>query len=164
MPDGPASAPVFPTGRDVGQAQFVDDLTWVHGKHTLKGGINYRYDQITDTTIASGAFKGSYSFADLTDFTTGQVNATAKGDTFTQSFPQYYAAHVRMKSADYYVQDEWKIRRNVTLTLGFRAEHDANPVCLDKCFARLNVPFGASGYTGGANVPYNQSITHGAAH
>jgi Carboxypeptidase regulatory-like domain len=150
-----------PTGRDVGQAQIVDDLTWVKGKHAFKFGINYRYDQITDSSIASSSQKGSYSFADLTDFTTGAVNATGKGDSFSQSFPQILAAHIRMRSADYYAQDEWKIRRNLTLTLGFRAEHDANPVCLDKCFARLNIPFGAPGYTGGANVPYNQSITTG---
>ena len=27
----------FPQGRNVGQAQFVDDLTWIHGKHTVQG-------------------------------------------------------------------------------------------------------------------------------
>jgi hypothetical protein len=151
----------FPNGRNVGQAQLVDDLTWIHGKHTIKGGINYRFDKITDTSIASGAYKGTYSFSDLTDFTTGQINATGLGDSFTQSFPDILAAHIRMASLGAYVQDEWKVRRNVTLTLGFRIEHDADPACLDNCFARMNTQFGTPGYVGGASVPYNQTITTG---
>jgi hypothetical protein len=151
----------FPNGRNVGQAQVVDDLTWIHGKHSFKGGINYRFDKITDTSIASSSYKGTYSFSDLTDFTTGQINATGLGDSFSQSFPDIFAAHIRMASLGAYVQDEWKVRRNLTLTLGFRIEHDANPACLDNCFARMNTQFGMPGYVGGANVPYNQTITTG---
>ncbi len=127
----------------------------------LKGGINYRFDKITDTSIASSSYKGSYSFADLTDFTTGQINATGLGDTFSQSFPDIFAAHIRMSSLGAYVQDEWKVRSNLTLTLGFRIEHDGNPACLDNCFARMNTQFGTAGYVGGANVPYDQTITTG---
>ena len=151
----------FPTGRNVGQAQLVDDLTWVKGKHTIKAGVNYRKDKITDTSIASSTYKGTYSFADLTDFTTGQINATGLGDSFTQGFPDIYAAHIRMTSVGAYVQDEWKVRRNLSLTLGFRIEHDANPACMDNCFARMNTQFGLPGYVGGASVPYNQTITTG---
>jgi len=151
----------FPTGRNVGQMQLGDDITWVKGRHTIKGGVGYVYDKITDTSIASGAYKGTYSFADLTDFTDGQINATGLGDSFSQSFPDIYAAHIRIGGLGGYVQDEWKIRRNVTLTLGFRAEHGENPVCLDNCFARMNVQFGMPGYVGGASVPYNQTISTG---
>ena len=151
----------FPYGRNVGQLQLVDDVTWVHGAHSVKGGVNYRYSKITDTSIASGAYKGGYSFADLTDFTTGQINATGLGDSFSQSFPDLFAAHIRMSSLGAYLQDEWKVRRNVTLMLSFRVEHDGNPACLDNCFARLNTQFGTSGYQGGANIPYNQSISTG---
>jgi len=151
----------FPTGRNVGQAQVVDDLTWIHGKHSFKAGVNYRFDKITDTSIAGSSQKGSYSFADLTDFTTGQINATGLGDSFSQSFPDVLAAHIRMSSLGAYVQDEWKVKRNLSLTLAFRIEHDGNPACLDNCFARMNTQFGMPGYVGGASVPYNQTITAG---
>jgi hypothetical protein len=151
----------FPTGRNVGQGQLVDDLTWIHGSHTIKGGVNFRYDKITDTSIASSAYKGSYSFADLTDFATGQINSTGLGSTFSQSFPDIFAAHIREYSFGAYVQDEWKVRRNVTLTLGFRVERDGDPACVDNCFARMNTQFGTPGYVGGANIPYNQTITTG---
>jgi len=151
----------FPTGRNVGQAQLVDDLTWVKGKHTIKTGINYRFDKITDTSIASGSQIGSYSFADLTDFTTGQVNATKLGDTFSQSFPDLFAAHIRMSSLGAYVQDEWKVSQHLTLTLGFRVEHNGNPACIDNCFNLMSTQFATNGYVGGANVPYNQTIKAG---
>jgi len=151
----------FPTGRNVGQAQLVDDLTWLHGKHTIKTGINYRFDKITDTSIASSAYKGTYSFSDLADFVSGNINATGKGSSFSQSFPDIFAAHIRMNSLGAYVQDEYKPFKNLTLTLGFRWEHNGNPACLDNCFARMNTQFGTAGYVGGANVPYNQTITTG---
>ena len=150
-----------PNGRNVGQAQLVDDITWIHGHHSFKAGVNYRFDKVTDTSISSGSKIGSYSFSDLTDFTTGQVNATGKGDSYSQSFPDIFAAHIRLSSSTGYVQDEWKVRRNLTLTLGFRMEHDGNPVCLDNCFARMNTQFGMPGYQGGASIPYNQTITAG---
>ncbi len=94
----------FPDGRNVGQMQLVDDLTWVHGKHTIKTGINYRFDKVTDTSIAGGAYKGSYAFSDLTDFVTGTVNGTGKGSSFTQSFPSIYAAHIRLTSVGSYIR------------------------------------------------------------
>jgi hypothetical protein len=151
----------MPQGRNVGQAQLVDDLTWIKGKHSFKVGVNYRYNKITDFTNNESAFNGFYNIPDLTDFTTGKIDATGLGDSFTQSFPNLFQVHLRMSSLGAYVQDEWKIRRNVTLTLGIRIEHDGNPACLDNCFARMNTQFGTSGYTGGASVPYNQTITTG---
>jgi hypothetical protein len=151
----------FPQGRNVGQAQFVDDLTWVHGKHSLKGGVNYRYNKVTDFTNSEKAYAGIYTFNDLTDFATGQINSTGAGSSFSQSYPNLLQVHLRMSSLGAYVQDEWKIRRNVTLTLGIRLEHDGDPSCLDNCFARMNTQFGTAGYVGGASVPYNQTITTG---
>ena len=151
----------MPQGRNVGQGQVVDDLTWVHGKHSFKVGGNYRYNKITDFTNSERAYAGIYTFTDLTDFATAQINSTGAGSSFSQYFPNLLQVHLRMSSLGAYAQDEWKIRRNVTLTLGFRMEHDGDPSCLDNCFARMNTQFGLSGYTGGASVPYNQTITTG---
>src|ERR1017187_6704401 len=151
----------MPQGRYVGQAQMVDDLTWIKGKHSVKAGINYRYNKVTDLTNSERAYAGIYTFTDLTDFATGQINSTGSGSSFSQSYPNLIQGHLRMSSLGAYVQDEWKIRRNVTLTLGLRFEHDGDPSCLDNCFARMNTQFGTSGYVGGATVPYNQTITTG---
>jgi hypothetical protein len=151
----------MPQGRNVGQAQFVDDFTWMHGSHSIKGGVNYRFNKITDFTNNTRAYAGIYTFNDLTDFATGIINGTGLGSSFSQSFPNLMQVHLRMGSLGTYVQDEWKIRRNVTLTLGMRIEHTGNPACLDNCFARMNSQFGTAGYQGGASIPYNQTITTG---
>ncbi len=81
--------------------------------------------------------------------------------SFTQSYPLLYAAHIRLYSLNFYGQDEWSVTKSLKLTFGYRFERDGNPACVDNCFARMNVQFGATGYQGGANIPYNQTITTG---
>ena len=151
----------FPNGRNVGQMQLVDDISWSGGRHTIKGGMNYRFNKVTATNLSSGAFAGTYSFSDLADFAYGKVNSTSKGSSFSQSFPLLGAAHIRAYSLNFYGLDEWALRSNLKITYGVRFERDGNPVCLDNCFARTNVQFGTSGYKGGADVPYNATIQTG---
>lgn len=154
----------FPNGRNVGQGQAIDDLSWILGRHTIKLGANYRYNKITDTSIASGSQEGAYAIADLADFAAGSVAAVSKSalnSSFTQSYPLLFAAHIRLYSLNFYAQDEWAVTKSLKLTFGYRFERDGNPVCVDNCFARMNVQFGTPGYVGGANIPYNQTITTG---
>ncbi len=42
----------FPQGRNVTQYQFIDDLSWTKGKHSLKFGGNFRRYDITDYTFS----------------------------------------------------------------------------------------------------------------
>jgi len=151
----------FPTGRKVGQAQLIDDLSWIKGNHTIKTGVNYRFNKVTDTALSSGSIAGIYTFRDLADFASGVVNGTNQGSTFSQSYPLLAAAHIRVASLDFYVSDEWNLAKNVKMTYGIRLEHDKDPSCLDNCFSRLNTDFLGAGYQGGANVPYNQTIVQG---
>jgi hypothetical protein len=151
----------FPTGRNVGQAQLIDDLSWLKGTHTIKAGVNYRYNKVTDTSLSSSSIAGLYSLKDLTDFTTGIVNGTSQGSSFSQSFPLLAAAHIRVASLDFYATDEWSVAKNVKLTYGMRFEHDRNPYCADNCFSRMSTEFLASGYQAGANIPFNQTIQTG---
>jgi len=154
----------FPTGRNVGQAELSDDLAWTKGRHTLKLGVSYIYTKVTYTSIASGAFIGSYSLNDLADFANGTVNATGLGSSFSQSFPKWGAVHFREPAAGFYLSDEWAATKNLKLTLGMRFEHDGNPSCVENCFAAFHVPFVSSSYQGGANVPYNATIQTGLDH
>jgi len=66
----------FPNGRNVGHFQINEDFSWVKGSHTFKAGVNARYDQYTYSSIASGAFLGSYSLGDLSDFANAKLGAT----------------------------------------------------------------------------------------
>ncbi|HLK70224.1 MAG TPA: carboxypeptidase-like regulatory domain-containing protein [Bryobacteraceae bacterium] len=151
----------FPTGRNVGQLQLIDDLSYIRGSHTLKFGVNYRYNKVTDTSLSSGTIAGSYSLKDIADFASGVVNGSNQGSSFSQSYPLIAAAHIRVASLDLYAADEWAVRKNVKIQYGIRLEHDRNPECADNCFSRLNVPFLQSGYQAGSNVPYNATIQTG---
>ena len=39
---------LMPQGRKITQYQFVDDFSWIHGRHNFRVGANYRRDDITD--------------------------------------------------------------------------------------------------------------------
>ena len=56
----------------------------------------------------------------------------------------------------FYAQDEWHARPNLTLSLSFRAEHQSNPVCKQRCFAQLAGPFQSISHD--PAQPYNQAI------
>lgn len=80
---------------------------------------------------------------------TGIVNSTGKGSTFTQSFPLLQTVHTRLNSLGFYVQDEWKIRRNLNLTYGVPFEPQGNPSCKEGCYSRPNTTFLGPGYQAG---------------
>ena len=153
-------AGAFPNGRNVGHFQLNDDFSWTKGAHTIKAGVNARYDQYTYTSIASGAFLGGYSLGDLSDFANGKLNFNNNTkSSFTQSFPLYGALHFRLPSADFYLSDEWAVTKNLKLTYGFRVEEDFNPTCIENCFVLTNVPFNSSSYSATAATPYNTTLT-----
>ncbi len=151
----------FPNGRNVGQLQLIDDLSWTKGRHTLRTGINYRYNKVTATNLSAGTIEGLYTFNDLKDFTTGQINSTGMNSSFAQTFSLLRAAHIRAYSLNVYGQDEWAVTNHLKLTYGIRFERDGNPACTDNCFNRMNRQFGIGGYQGGADIPYNATITTG---
>jgi hypothetical protein len=151
----------FSNGRNVGQGQSIDDVSWSKGNHTIKTGFNYRYNKVTATNLSSAAYAGTFTFADLKDFANGVINSTGKNSSFSQAFPQLYAAHIRAYSLNFYAQDEWNLSQKLKLSYGMRFERDGNPACLDNCFARMNEQFGTPAYQGGASIPYNQTITTG---
>jgi len=153
-------AGAFPNGRNVGHFQINDDFSWNKGTHTIKAGVNARYDQYTYTSIASGAFLGAYSLGDLSDFANGTLSVNGNAlSSFTQSFPLYGALHFRFPSADFYLSDEWAVTKNLKLTYGLRVEEDFNPTCIEKCFVLTNVPFDSPSYQGGVSIPYNTTLT-----
>ena len=149
----------FPQGRKVGQFELVDDFSWQKGAHSLKLGVNYRYNRVSDYSTQIGQY-GTYTFDSLTDFVQGMTNS-ATGSNYAQTFAPVTDVHIRLYNVGFYAQDEWNIARTLKLTYGLRVERTGNPSCLDNCFSRLNVPFETAGYQGGAAVPYNSTVQTG---
>jgi len=105
---------------------WSDSLTWIKSKHTVKTGFTYspyQDNQVFDFYInGEFFFRGGsssitpYSRNDRADFLMG----------FADEFLQFPAApsNIRTKNFGGFFQDEWKVRDNLTLTLGVRYEYN----------------------------------------
>jgi hypothetical protein len=143
---------IFPQGRNVTQYQFVDDLSIVRGSHTLKFGANFRRYDISDYTPTTIQYPLVY-FTSMKQFADGTAYRFRQRIFDNSAFP------VAMYGIGMYGQDEWKVTRDLKLTLAVRLEHNSNPVCQIDCFSRFADPF--QSLTLGTDVPYNQNILAG---
>ena len=126
----------WPQGRNVTQYQVEDDYAWQKGNHSLKFGVNFRRNDMTDYT--PGGFFGTIptaSFNSLTSFFNGTT------DTFEQAFASRPTEPLALYSLGLYAQDEWAVMPRLKITLSLRAEHNSDPVCQTNCFARLDSSF-----------------------
>jgi len=117
----------------------LSNLTWLRGRHALKVGgeiQNNQYSRFVNYDNAHFVFTGNHSF------TNGPLNgpwptlATPSGDSrFAYSWADFLLGQVNSFDATgvqngrysglatfYFAQDEWRLRKNVTLTAGVRYE------------------------------------------
>jgi hypothetical protein len=142
----------YPGGRNVEQYQFIDDLSWTRGKHTIKAGVSYRRADMTNYGPGAGVIGDSTSET-LGDFVNG-VN-----DVWTQNFPLRTTQPVSLWGLGVYGQDEWTALPSVKVTLSLRSDTESNPVCHTNCYARFASNFLSLNHT--FDTPYNQSIQSG---
>jgi len=146
------------SGEYYAQYQLSDDLVKTKGKH--KFGVGASFER-TDTTLLqydSNAI-GSLTPQTLDAFYEGGFDSASPGTNFTQltqSFPAASSQRFALYNLGFYSQDEWHARRNLTVTLALRAEHQSNPICQHRCFARLAGPFASVSHD--PDQPYNQAI------
>jgi hypothetical protein len=156
-----------PSSRVIPTTNFVDDMTWIKGVHTLEFGVNFRFIQ-NDRTSYNNTYP-QYSFsrntlkglgADIRDAVnvfirqkysnsslgvteqtpvanafgnllgvlnnySGTYNYTRDGDAM--AFGQPTIRSFATKELDFYVQDTWKVRRDLTLTYGLRYANNQVP-------------------------------------
>ena len=153
---GGAIGELFPQGRNVTQYQIVDDYALTRGNHTLKFGVNYHRNDVTDfgpQVLTAGLLQPN----SLQDFFNGGVT----GSSLTQNFPQRLSQPIALYGLGFYGQDEWRVTPKLKLNVALRLDHNSNPVCQTNCFARLTSPFTSLDHTNSANIPYNQTIMTG---
>ena len=101
---------------------FIDNLTWIHGNHNVKFGVEFRPEHLK-TAFYGGT---TYSFANIQAFLADVPTSVAfNGDTTAMSPFTGKSGFSVMHQAFYigYVQDEWKIRPNFTMSYGLRYEY-----------------------------------------
>lgn len=99
--------------------------TWIKGNHSLKFG--YEYEHIWMGVFDNNPPYGSFSYAGSYSSPTKVADAYWAdflfGTTSAYSLAGAFEAHLRQALDSAYVQDDWKIRPNLTLNLGLRWEY-----------------------------------------
>jgi hypothetical protein len=124
---------------------ITDDLSWQHGKHYLQTGLtimfNTKRQNVGTATNGQWTFTGATTGSGLADFLTG--NAA----TFTQvSDQRRIPVHATVISP--YVEERYKLHRNLTATVGIRFSH----LPLPQTAAGTETIFESSAYNS-ANAP-----------
>jgi len=96
--------------------QIYDDAFVTKGSHSLKFGGTFENDQMNATTRTAD-FIGTYSFKTVANFLTNQPSRV-RGALPSVLTPRY----MRTSIFGAYLQDDWRLRPNLTLNLGMRYE------------------------------------------
>ncbi len=101
-----------------------DDWSWLHGKHYIQAGGNLvlgtkRQDSYTQTN-GVWSFSGSFTGNALADFLIGQSSTFIQTSAWPRPYDHYHIVSP-------YVQDQVKLTRHLSVTLGFREEFIPRP-------------------------------------
>jgi hypothetical protein len=95
------------------QYEFQENISFDHGSHFMRGGMRYRV--FRDSNDSRAGFNGEYIFPTV---------AAYNAHTPTQFSLNAGSSSAELSTGDLgvYTEDEWKVRRNVTLDFGLRYE------------------------------------------
>jgi hypothetical protein len=106
------------------RTELSDTLSFLRGRHAIETGLNVLADRVTFSTEVN--FSGSYRFNSLESFgrsLEGEPQPAA-GESYIQAFSGEGTPGVRVHpnfvDVALFLQDEWRVRPDLTLNLGVR--------------------------------------------
>lgn len=113
--------------------QLLDSVTWSHGKHISKAGLEFNRvkDYVNNLYNGNGNYSYDYSYDFIADYLHATTGLGGAGYT-----PLYYsygqafgapAAEIATSEYAGYATDDWRILPRLTLTLGARYEYEYIP-------------------------------------
>lgn len=118
-------------GANVGKAsnhedrlEFQNFTTVVHGNHLFKFGARVRRVQILDVSPAN--FAGTFTFTSLDQYRNTILKVPGAGPTQFAIAGGNPSAEVRRTDLGAFIQDDWRLRPNLTVSLGVRYEVQTN--------------------------------------
>jgi hypothetical protein len=110
-----------PGNYDESQFEFRDVFNWVIGNHILKIGGEWR-KEINKNSIIGGA-RPLYSFVGLWNLANGAPIFEAINADPATGGPATGAREYSSNNFAFFLQDDWKVRPNLTVNLGLRWEY-----------------------------------------
>lgn len=113
-----------PRETTIHRQQYGDTLSWLHGHHNFKFGVDVLRDSVLN--FFPGNFSGAYTFASLDDFGKSLLGlpVTAPGNSLIEAYPgpgtTGPTTHPNLLQTAAFVQDDWRLMRSFTLSLGVR--------------------------------------------
>ena len=121
-------------GAEIGPSNFANagifqnnfggasNLGWAHGRHTIQTGFNFDYTQLN--VINKDSSVARLNFADFPGFMTGSLCSFLNSCGFAGSPSELFTGtsnrHYRSKQAGAYVQDNIRLKPNLSVNLGVR--------------------------------------------
>jgi hypothetical protein len=108
----------LPQGRITNTTEIYDNVSWVSpfgaSKHSLRFGYHIRREQAR--RYLDGSSRGSFNFVNWSDFANGLINTSS----FRSGSTLAYWDRIPW---DFYLQDQFKVRDNLTINYGLRYEY-----------------------------------------
>jgi outer membrane receptor protein involved in Fe transport len=112
----------IPQGRLVKVYQFADTMSWVRGKHSLVFGAEFKH--LINKVPFLPLYQGSFTFG-TSSAVTRLLNNAPSAISLTAGAP---VTTYTENDQYYFLQDDFKIRPNLTLNLGVRYEYTGQPI------------------------------------
>jgi hypothetical protein len=132
--------------------ELLDTLSWIHGKHSFKFGVDYRWNGLNwRTNSGPGQFNFGSSITGIPGFNqTGLGFASMLlGEVTSASVPIDTPVGSQFPMYSWFVQDDWKVTPRLTINAGLRWDyqpqgtekydrlHNFNPTLMDP---KYNIP------------------------
>ena len=130
--------------------EYLDTVVWTRGRHSLKfGGMATRFHYNTYQTTRS---RGIYEFASTANF------LRALPTSFDGIVSPYIMQGFRQSIFGFFVQDDYRMRSNLTWNLGLRYEFITNPTEVAGRFGTVDHPTDTKVRVGGTLLARNPSL------
>jgi Carboxypeptidase regulatory-like domain len=115
-----------PSNSPTDQMEYGDQISWSHGKHTIRAGYEYQYAQWPITF--EGLERGFLFYGTFADW---MIGSGANGNILqclycVRSGPDGIVHNYVENNHTAFVQDDWKVSSRLTFNLGVRWEYDGS--------------------------------------